>query len=61
MTRRQVVGFAWAAGILILVLAFSQTRSGTIQTIGFVVALPVILVLFVIAVRAVRAGRPRAR
>jgi uncharacterized integral membrane protein len=61
MTRRQVVGFAWAAAILILVLAFSQTRSGTIQTIGFVVGLPVILVLFVIAVRAVRAGRPRAR
>jgi hypothetical protein len=61
MTRRQVVGFAWAAAIAILILAFLQTRSGTVQAVGFVIGLPVILVLLVIALRAFRGGRPRAR
>ena len=51
MTHRQIVGFAWTASILVLVLAFLQTRGGTVQAIAFVVGLPVILMLLVIALR----------
>src|ERR1700722_12467077 len=54
MTHRQIVGFGWAAAVLVLVLVFLQTRGGTVQAVGFVVGLPVILVLLVIALRMVR-------
>ena len=51
MTHRQIVWFGWTASILVLVLAFLQTRGGTVQAIAFVVGLPVILMLLVIALR----------
>ena len=60
MTHRQIVGFGWTAAILVLVLAFLQTRSATVQAVGFVVGLPVILMLFVIALRMVRSRGPRS-
>jgi hypothetical protein len=60
MTHRQIVWFGWTASILVLVLAFLQTRSGTVQAVGFVVGLPVILMLFVIALRMVRSRGPRS-
>jgi hypothetical protein len=54
-----MVGFGWTAAILVLVLVFLQTRAGTVQAIGFVVGLPVILVLLVIGLRMFRFRGPR--
>ena len=60
MTHRQIVGFGWTAAVVVLVLAFLQTQSGTVQAVGFVVGLPVILVLLVISLRMVRSRGPRS-
>jgi hypothetical protein len=58
MTRRQMVGFGWAAAVVVLVLVFLQTRDGTVQAVGFAVGLPVILVLLVVGLRMFRSGWP---
>jgi amino acid permease len=55
-----IVGFGWAAVMIVLVLAFVQTRSGSVQDVGFVVGLPVILVLLVIAPRIFRSSGQRS-
>jgi len=60
MTHRQIVGFGWAAAILVVVLVLLQIQGGTIGDVGFAVGLPVILVLFVIGLRAVRSRGPRS-
>jgi hypothetical protein len=45
---------------LVLVLAFLQTRSGTVQAVGFVIGLPVILVLLVVALLMFWSRGPRS-
>ena len=60
MTHRQIVAFGWTVAVLVLVLVVLQTRGGTVQAVGFVIGLPVILLLLVIAFRMVRSRWPRA-
>jgi uncharacterized membrane protein len=47
--QRQFVIFACVAATLVLLLAWSQYQHGTARTIGLVVGLPVIVVLFIVA------------
>jgi Flp pilus assembly protein TadB len=49
--QRQFVIFACVAAALVLLLAWSQYQHGTARTIGLVVGLPVIVVLFIVADR----------
>jgi hypothetical protein len=54
MTHQQVVGFAWATAIVIVALVLAQLQGGVAGDVGFVVGLPVILVLLVVWLRAFR-------
>jgi uncharacterized membrane protein len=49
--QRQFVIFACVAAALVLLLAWSQYQHGTARTIGLVVGLPIIIILFVVAGR----------
>jgi hypothetical protein len=60
MTHQQIVGFAWASAIVIVALALLQLQGGTAGDFGFVIGLPVILVLLVLWMRAYRSRGPRS-
>jgi chromate transport protein ChrA len=55
--QRQYVAFAWLAAVVILLLAWLQSQHGAPRTVGFVIGLPIIAVLLVLAVRWSRAIR----
>lgn len=60
MTHQQTVGFAWASAIVIVALVLLQVQGGTAGDVGFVIGLPVILVLLVLWIRGYR-SRARAQ
>jgi hypothetical protein len=60
LTRQQTVRFAVPSAIVIVALALLQVQGGTAGDVGFVIGLPVILVLLVLWVRVYRSRGPRA-
>jgi hypothetical protein len=50
--------FSPIASVVILLLAFLQLQHGTLRAIGLVIGLPVIAVLFLVALRSLRPENP---
>jgi hypothetical protein len=60
LTQQQTLRFAVASAIVIVALVSLQVQRGTAGDVGFVIGLPVILVLLVLWVRVYRSRGPRA-
>jgi hypothetical protein len=60
LTQQQTVRFAVASAIVTIALALLQVHGGTAGDVGFVIGLPVILVLLVLWIRVYRSRGPRA-